>query len=207
MCTDEAAMLEQAVTHLHMWTTADFRFDEHIRPIRYVFASDGRIVAPAMAAMLQATETVLHVPVADESAMEVLVSLEVFDEDGPTGALVDRWRIYHGDPPDVNWVLMSLDLARFHGMVIDAEGLQQANPLSEVEPRLCGEINREHADAIRVAIAKHLDVEAQDPRIVGIDPRGIDIRAKFDVVRLPLDPLVTDADAAPAAVRDLLGIQ
>ena len=207
MCTDEAVILEQAVTHLHTWTTADFRFDEHIRPIRYVFANDGRIVAPVMVAMLQAAETVLHIPVADESAMEVLVSLESFEEDSPAGALSDRWRIYHGDPPDVNWVLMSLDLARFHGMVIDGEGLEQDNPLSEVEPRLCGEINRSHADAIRAAIAQQLDVEAEDPRLVGIDPRGIDIRAKFDVVRLPLDPMVTEPDAAAAAVHDLLGIQ
>lgn len=207
MCDDEAALLEQAAGHLHAWTTGDLRFDEHIRPIRYVFASDGRIVAPMMVAMLQAEETVVHVPVANESAMELLVTAVEFEEDGPEGALADRWRIYHGDPPDVHWALMDIDLVRFHGMVIDGEALQQPNPLTTLEPALCGEINRGHAEAVRATVAQQLDVEAEDPRMVGIDPRGIDVRARFDVVRLPLDPPVTSPDSAREAVLQLLGIQ
>ena len=207
MHDEETLLLEQASGHLHSWTTGDFRFDEHIRPIRYVFAPDGRLVAPTMVAMLQATETVLHVPVADDTAMELLVTLEEFDEDGPDGSLADRWRIYHGDPPDVHWAFMSIDLTRFHGMVIDGEALQLPNLLTDIEPALCGRINREHGDAIRSTVERLLDIEAEDPRLVGIDPRGIDIRAKFDVVRLPLDPIVQDSEDAETAVRILLGIQ
>ncbi|MEE2907794.1 MAG: DUF2470 domain-containing protein [Planctomycetota bacterium] len=207
MCEDETTLLNQAAEHLHAWTTGDLRFDEHIRPIRYVFAPDGKLVAPMMVAMLQATETVVHVPVADESSMELLVSTCEFDEDGPEGSLADRWRIYHGDPPDVHWALMDIDLVRFHGMVIDGEAVQLPNPLATIEPALCGEINRSHADAIQAALDKYLDIEAEDPRMVGVDPMGIDIRAKFDVVRLPMDPMVSNPDEAAGAVRDLLGIQ
>lgn len=207
MCDDETTLLKQAAEHLHAWTTGDLRFDEHIRPIRYVFAPDGRLVAPMMVAMLQAAETVVHVPVADESAMELLVSTCEFEEDGAEGRLADRWRIYHGDPPDVHWAFMSIDLVRFHGMVIDGEALQLPNPLATIEPSLCGEINREHSNTVRASVARQLNVETEDPRIVGIDPRGIDVRARFDVMRLSLDPLVTNPDDAAAAVRDLLGIQ
>ena len=127
-------MLEKAVGHLHAWTSGDLRFDEHIRPVKYVFAPDGRLVLPMMVAMLQATETVVHVPRADETAMELLVGAVEFDEEGPEGGLADRWRIYHGDPPDVHWACLTIDLARFHGMVIDGEAIQQANPFASLEP-------------------------------------------------------------------------
>ena len=207
MHDDETAFLEQAFGHLHTWTTADLRFDEHIRPIRFVFSPDGRLVTPMMVAMLQAAETVVHVPVADDTAMELLVTLEEFDEDGPDGSLADRWRIYHGDPPDVHWAFMSIDLVRFHGMVIDGEAIQRPNPFTEIEPALCGRINREHDKAILSTVERLLDIEAEAPRLVGIDPCGIDIRAKFDVVRLPFDSMVQETQEAEKTVFNLLGIQ
>lgn len=207
MHDDESAFLEQANAHLHTWTNGDLRFDEHIRPIRFVFAPDGRLVAPMMVAMLQAAETVVHVPVADDTAMELLVTLEEFDEEGPDGRLADRWRIYHGDPPDVHWAYMNIDLARFHGMVIDGEALQHPNPFTEIEPALCGRINREHGNAILSTVDRLLDIEAENPRLVGIDPCGIDIRAKFDVVRLPFDSMVQQTEDVENAVFNLLGIQ
>lgn len=187
-------MLEKALSHLHAWTSADLRFDENIRPVKYVFTPDGRLVAPVMVAMLQATEIVLHIPRADETAMELLVSALEFDENGPEGAFADRWRIFHGDPPDVQWASMTVDLARFHGMVIDGEALQQANPFASVEARLCGELNREHSEQIRSTLIKVLEVDTQDPRVVGIDQRGIDVRARFDVVRLAFDRVLEEGD-------------
>ena len=198
-------MLKKAADHLHTWTSGDLRFDEHIRPVKYVFAPDGRLVVPMMVAMLQATETVVHVPRADETAMELLVSPLEFDEDGPDGGLADRWRIYHGDPPDVHWACMSIDLARFHGMVIDGEALQQPNPFASVEPGICGELNREHVDQVRATLLKTLDVDTEEPRVVGLDPRGIDVRARFDVVRLGFDRILDDGDDIRAAALELIG--
>ena len=204
MNSEEANILEDALAHLHTWTTGDLRFDEHLRPVRYVFAPDGRLVAPVMVAVLHAEETVIHVPVADQTAMELLVCMTEFEEDGPEGGLADRWRIYHGDPEDVRWATMTIDLARFHGMVIDGEGLEQANPLAGLEPALCGEVNREHLESLRSTLAAHLDIEAEDPRMVGLDPRGIDIRARFEVVRLPFDQVLDDPDSAREVVLGLL---
>ena len=203
MTSEDTQILEQALVHLHSWSSGDLRFDDHLRSIRYVFAPDGRIVAPVMVAMLQAVETVLHVPVADESAMEVLVTAVEFEESGPHGALADRWRIYHGDPPDVRWAIMDLDLARFHGMVIDGEGLQDGNPLAALEPALCGELNRDHQRGVQATIQRLLDVQAEDPRVVGIDPRGIDVRTRFDVLRLNVEAEVGDPDTARQTVLDL----
>ena len=207
MNSDETKVLEDALAHLHTWTSGDLRFDEHLRPLRYVFAPDGRLIAPVMVAVLHAAETVIHVPVADQTAMELLVCMTEFEEEGPEGALADRWRIYHGEPEDVRWASMTIDLARFHGMVIDGEALEAPNPLAALEPSLCGEVNREHLDALRSTLSAHLDIEAEDPRMVGLDPRGIDIRARFDVVRLPFDQILDDPETAREVVLGLLGNQ
>jgi hypothetical protein len=88
--------------------------------------------------------------------------------------------------------------------VIDGEGLEQANPLAGLEPALCGEVNREHLESLRSTLAAHLDIKAEDPRMVGLDPRGIDIRARFEVVRLPFDQVLDDPDAAREVVLGLL---
>jgi hypothetical protein len=46
-----------------------------------------------------------------------------------------------------------------------------------------------------------LDVE--DPRLVGVDPLGFDVRGRFDVVRLPADPPISDGDDAVDALEEL----
>ncbi|MDG2095467.1 MAG: DUF2470 domain-containing protein [Phycisphaerales bacterium] len=204
MNSDEQAMLKKAIDHLHTWTSGDLRFDEHIRPVKYVFAPDGRLVVPVMVAMLQATEMVVHVPRADETAMELLVSPLELDEDGPEGGLADRWRIYHGDPPDVHWASLTVDLARFHGMVMDGEAIQQPNPFAPLEPAICGELNRDHVEKVRAALVKTLDVDTEEPRVVGVDPRGIDVRARFDVVRLAFDHVLDEGDDIRSTVIDLI---
>ncbi|MBT8486702.1 MAG: hypothetical protein KJO43_14070 [Phycisphaerae bacterium] len=130
-------LVARAHAFLRGHTRADLRFDEHVRPIKYVIASDGRLVAPVMVAMLQSVDTVLFVPEIAEGAMEVQVTLVPFEEDGPGGALADRWRIHHGDPPDVRWAHMDIDAARFDESVLDGDALVQPNPLSGDEPALC----------------------------------------------------------------------
>jgi hypothetical protein len=206
MCENEVEILASALHHLRSWSSGELRFDEHLRPIRFVLAPDGRLVMPVMAAVLQADETVLHVPVADEAALELLLCLEAFEEDGPDGALADRWRIYHGDPPDVYWAMGTIDLARFHSMVLDGEAMQQDNPLTSVEAGLCGEVNREHHQRLIQIVLDELNVEAIDPRLVGVDSTGLDIRGTFDVLHLDFSTRVIEPDQARQAMLDRLGI-
>ncbi len=103
------SLLERAICFLYANTTADLRFDEHLRGCRYVVGPRGRLVIPAMVAMLTAVDTVLFVPECAEGSMELLVTLEPLDEHGPHGALTDRWRIYHGDPEDVRWAVLDIE--------------------------------------------------------------------------------------------------
>jgi hypothetical protein len=194
---DEQASVERAHAFLRANTRADLRFDEHFRPVRYVIApDDGRLVMPVMVAMLQTLDTVLFIPEVVEEAMELQVTLERFDEHGPDGALADRWRIHHGEPDDVNWAFGHIDAARHEGVVIDGDPLMRPNPLRADEPAICKHMNAEHADALRRLCFHYADIEVESPVMVAIDPHGIDVRGRFDVIRVPaIEPMHSAEDA------------
>jgi hypothetical protein len=188
--------VEDAYAFLRANTAADFRFDEHLRPVKYVIAQDGALIAPAMVAMLKAVDTVLFIPEYADGAMEVQVTLEQLDEGTSAGgALADRWRIYHGEPEDVRWATMHMDMARYHDLVIDGEALMRPNPLGPHEARICRHMNQDHADDLRaICAAGGLNVE--NPIMVGIDPLGIDVRRQFDVIRVTAPETMNTPDDA-----------
>ena len=188
--------IDAAAAFLRGHSTADLRFDEHQRPIKYVTGPDGRLIAPVMVAMLNAVETVLFIPLFEDGAMEVMVTLTPFEERGLDGAAADRWRIYHGEPQDVRWAFMAIDSARFDSVVIDGTVLQRPNPLAQDEGRLCARMNKEHKVDLRRLCGRFGGMDVEDPVMVGIDPQGIDVRARFDVLRVPAnEPMNTAADA------------
>jgi len=198
-------LLQQARHTLRAWTSAVIRFDEHVRPLRYVVAPDGRLVAPAMVAMLSTLDTALHIPDEDPDGLQLLVELHEFDPDGPEGGLADRWRIYHGSPADVRWAVMDIDLARFHNGTIDGEAMVVPNPLAEIEPRICALINANHAAHLQQALQSQLDIKPLQSLVVGVHPDGLDVRCDHDVVQLPMTvPL--EHDQAAGAVLARLGI-
>lgn len=188
-------LLDDALRFLHAHLEGELQFDEHLRPMKIVIAPDGRAVGPVMVAMIEAAETVLFLPHADDEAMQLLVTLEPFKEEGPDGARADRWRIYHGEPEDVNWAVFSIDAAKFNGAMIDGSALQRANPLAAEEARLCRRFNQEEP-ALLARLCQRAGLTIEDPRLVGVDPWGFDIRARFQVVRLPAPVLLTSAAEA-----------
>jgi hypothetical protein len=188
--------VDGAYRFLRSCTTGDLRFDEHLRSIRFVVAPQGQLVAPVMVAMLTALETVLFVPEYSERAMELLVTLQAFDEHGESGALADRWRIYHGEPEDVRWALIDIETARREELVIDGAALMRPNPLSSDEATLCREMNRSRPEDLRRICLTAAGLEVEHPVMVGIDPFGIDVRRRFDVVRVEAAEPMPDAAAA-----------
>lgn len=188
--------VERCHAFLRANSTGDLRFDEHLRPVRYVVAADGRLVAPVMVAMLQSMDTVLFVPDCAENATEVQVTLEPFDEHGPDGGLCDRWRIYHGEPDDVRWARLDIDAARFEGAVIDGQALVRPNPLAPDEPQLCTEMNKRPGGMLHLLCLHLAGTRLKQPVMVGIDPLGVDVRGTFQVFRLPApEPMNTPDDA------------
>ncbi|MHC4809916.1 MAG: hypothetical protein ACYTEV_06065 [Planctomycetota bacterium] len=191
--------VDAAHAFLRGHSTAEIRFDEHLRPLHYVVAPDGLLVAPVMVAMLQSMDTVLFVPECSEDAMELSVTLLPLEEHGPEGGLCDRWRIFHGDPPDVRWARMSIDAARYAGMVIDGEALMRPNPLAAEEAAICREVNTGRLEDLRRAAERVSGVDVPEPRLVGVDPGGLDVRARFGVIRVPLAVDAEGGEAGDAA--------
>ncbi len=190
--------VESAFAFLRSNTRGDLRFDEHVQPIKYVISpEDGRLVAPVMVAMVRAVDTTLCVPADQDGAMELMVSMEEFDDKaGPHAALADRWRIYHGEPEDVRWALMTVDAARFQGLFIDSEAFAVSNPVAAGESQLCREMNTKRVDALRKLCSACGGMSVENPVMVGVDPRGIDVRAAFDIVRVRFEHEAKSIDDA-----------
>jgi hypothetical protein len=171
-------------------------FDEHVRPIKLVIAPDGRLVAPVMVGMIEAADTVIFLPEESDDALQIQVTLEPFDEHGPLGSLADRWRIYHGEPPDVRWAILTPEAARLGEIFLDGEAIVIPNPLAAVEARICRTINERHLDLLSSSCLRVHSKALENPRAVGIDDGGIDVRGRFDVFRLEaIRPLTSEADA------------
>jgi len=198
-------IVETAYAYLRRHYSGDLRFDEHFRPVRYVFAPDGALVTPVMAAMLASYDTVLFVPECVDDALEVQVTAEQFDEqDASGGALADRWRIYHGEPEDVYWAKLVIDAARFEGHVIDGEALMRENPLGEHESTLCRSINTDHRDDLKLLCEHFAQTDVAQPIAVGLDALGLDVRRKFDCIRIPFDKPQESAEQARSTIAHMI---
>jgi hypothetical protein len=200
----EDDIITQALAFLRGHTRADLRFEEHLRPLKYVVLPDGRLAAPVMVAMLQAVDTVLFVPEYVDDALELMVTLEQFDEHSADGAAADRWRIYHGEPQDVRWAFMNIDAAKFRGLVIDGGALMIANPLAADVARICKRMNTEHVDDLRRLCWHFANFTLEKPVMVGIDPLGLDVRAAFDVVRVPVSEAMNTADDVDRVLAEMM---
>jgi hypothetical protein len=153
--------------------------------------------------MLRALDVVIFLPAEDDAAMQLQVTLEEIQDSGEHAALCDRWRIYHGEPEDVRWARISIDAAKFDGRMFDGLALMEPNALADAEPRICRKVNAEMRGLLKQACLRVAEVEIEDPRLVGVDPLGFDIRGRFDVVRLDADPEIVDDADALAALEEL----
>lgn len=184
------------------------RFDTEYLPIRVVIAPDGRLVAPVMESMLLSTDCAIYLPEEptgdDDAVIQLMVTLERFQESGPEGRLADRWRIYHGDPEDVRWATMSIDFCKFGEYAFDGAALLQPNPLAGDEPAICRAFNPTREDDLRRVALQVAEVELEAPRLVGVDPLGFDVRGRFRIARIPAPTPFTSAEEAIAAFDAML---
>jgi hypothetical protein len=199
--TNDAVL--EACQYLRTHLTGLIGFDGEFVPIKLVVAPDGALVAPVMVAMLRSFDTALFLPDEGEDAMHMQVTLEEIQDRGEHAALCDRWRIYHGEPDDVRWARISIDAAKFRGLMFDGLALMRPNTLADIESKICRRVNAEMREALKSAVAAVVGLEVEDPRLVGVDPLGFDVRGRFDVVRLPADPLISGGDDAVDALEEL----
>jgi hypothetical protein len=196
---EEAKITDAAWAFLRGNTTATIKFGEHSNDVSYVICPSGELVIPAMVAMLQPCDTIMYVPDYSEDCMEMHVSLRQFSSVGDGGLLTDKWNVYHGDSPDVQWAIVDIDAARFHEMFIDGQWLCRENSLIDVEHSICKQINQ-NKKAIRSICLAKTNVDVTEPVVVGVDPLGLDVRAPFGIVRVPTDSPFTSSQDVLAFV-------
>ena len=200
--------LRPAIAFLRGNLSGLLRFDTEYMPIRVVVAPDGRLVASVMESMLRSTDCALHLPEEpddrDHDVIQLMVTLDRFEESGADGELADRWRIYHGDPPDVRWATMAIDFCKFRDLAIDGEAMMQPNPLAEDEPSICRRFNESAGDDLRRLVLRSAEVELEDPKIVGVDSLGFDVRGRFEIARIEFQNLVESGDVACSVIESML---
>jgi len=184
------------------------RFDEEFIDIKIVIAPDGRLIAPVMVAMLRGFNCALFLPREpkneEDPAIQLQVDLVEFKEEGPDGVFADRWRIYHGQPPDVNWAFLDIDAARLMGNFISSEPLHLPNTFAEFEPALCRDFNSSESNGLRRLASASIGHELDEATLVGVDELGFDIRGRFDVVRIEVPEPMLFPEVARAKLTALL---
>ena len=164
--------------------------------------ADGRLCGPVMVAAILASQHVLHLPeeTDDPAAMRVLLSPEQLDDDPP---IADRWRVYHGEPEDVRWAAFWIDFAKREGVVVDGDALMSAHPFASDAPAIINELNADPARLATLCTKAGGMREVESPVAVGVDPLGVDVRARFDTVRLPFPNEATTAEEARKRIERL----
>ena len=199
---DESAALDAALRTLDTYRKGSLAFGEHVRPVRFVVDNEeGRLVFPAMVAMFEALELVMFIPGETDDALQLLLTLDEVDPERSAG--VDRWRIHHGEPEDIKWAAAWIDAARLHSFVFDGDAMMRANPLAGAEPGVCKRLNADRAALRRLTLA-NTRVDVEDPLCVALDPGGIHIRARFDILRINFPERVETAQGAEKAIDALL---
>jgi hypothetical protein len=192
------AIIDEAYDFLRAHLAGRIRFDGDRVEIRVAPAPDGGLVAPVMVSMLRSIDVVLELPDDGEDSLELQVTLTEIKEDGPEGALCDRWSIYHGEPPDVRWARFAIDAARYKGNFIDGIALTRANAFAEDEPALCKQANAGRTDLLEAAALRQGGHRLEKPLLVGVDPWGFDLRTRLGIARVVAHPpIATAQDVLP----------
>ncbi|MCL4741745.1 MAG: hypothetical protein KJZ54_06025 [Phycisphaerales bacterium] len=190
-----------ALACLRSYTAGTLVYGDRALASRFVIdPRSGRLLTPLPADALQAHDHVLYLPDERAPSLEALLSLADADDPG----LIERWRAYHGDPPHARWCLATVESARMAGMVYDSPVFCVPNPLASDQPRICRTLN---ADPARLAdiCAASTHTRPERPVALGVDPDGLDARARFGVIRVAFPRRAADADDALAMLDDLAG--
>lgn len=180
------------------------RFGDRASPVRVVYdPRDGRVVLPIEASALRADELTLHMPDESDEALQALLRAREVDPEWDEGC--DRWSAYHGRAVGTLWASCDVELLRADGRVYGGEEVMLENPLRANEGRLCGLLNR-HSERLTVLCSRHDGIEVADPFAVGVDPLGVDVRARFGICRLCFERPARDADEAAERIAAMLGV-
>ncbi len=135
-----------------------------------------------------------------DAAARVCVELSDVVEE----ALRDRFTAYHLPAVEPMLGIAAVSFVKLDsGEVVDRDALALVNPLSGAQGKLCKIINSDRARL--TALCKAITgTGIVDALCVGVDDRGLDVRAQRGVVRLELPAPVGDLDEAERVIGAML---
>jgi len=180
---------------------------ERLEPVGFVIGN-GVVVLPAPGFMKdgRVEDATLYVPDEGEDALALQLEVRLLpegDAQSEHARLLDRWEAYHGRRGSARFMVGVAQAARYLNAVVDGEELSVVNTLGN-EPALLRRLNADRA-ALARGVKRVTGLEAFEPTAVGVDQRGIDVRTRTGVIRVPGGrgrPL--DDEAAAALVGELL---
>jgi hypothetical protein len=194
-------MLE-AAAHLRRNREGVLLADNLAIPVRFVVEGEaGRIVFPADGTIMGAEELVLFVPgeaPENDNELQLLLSAGLASE-----SAADRWRAYHGQPTFQSFGSFAIEDSKFDGVVVEA-AISGPSPLVPIEGRLCKRLNADRARLAKACL-RISGVEVKEPLAVGVDGHGVDVRARFGIVRIEFADPVDNQASAEWAIDELLG--
>lgn len=154
----------------------------------------GEFVAALPPSLEDAESVVLHVP--DESRGSLQLMAECRTLDANRDASCDRLLIYHGRAEGAKFVAMRPIDVKWALQRVQIENFLLTNPLAKEEPRLCRLLNAD-ADALGALVLKLSGRSTIEPKAVGVDDLGLDVRTRTGVARVEFANSLTPEDAQP----------
>ncbi|MBN8598505.1 MAG: hypothetical protein J0L78_12615 [Planctomycetes bacterium] len=194
----ETAPADDPVRFVRRYFGASFTVDDlpHVRNF-VIDPSTGEIVASLPPSLNDAEPVVIHIPEESHSSLQIMAEMRALDPN--RDASCDRLLIYHGRsegakiaalrPIDVKWPLGSVQIEDFF----------LTNPLAKDEPRICRMMNSDPG-ALGSLVLKLSGRSTIEPRVVGVDSMGLDVRTRTGVVRIEV-PVGAAPDQAAATIE------
>jgi hypothetical protein len=208
---DQDPAILEGLRRLRTFHTALILIEEVYVPRGYVLDnSSGRPVMPLPGAWEAARKSgrmdpadpfPMYVPEDTPDCLQLLVIPELLDV--RTDPAADRYMAYHGKPVEAALAALTIDTAKWPSEVCDGDQIMVRNALAADEPRLCKKLN---ADPARLALLceRAVGTRPEAPVAVGIDPGGLDVRARFGIIRVEFTTPAADAVGAMERIESLI---
>lgn len=193
---------EDAVRALRAATSGHLRPDpDTARPVRYVLdRRRGGLLFQLPRDFEDITSAQLLVP--DEHDPVLAALLEIRPVPRPAPEVEIRHEVYHGPLREGPWAVGTVEALRYHTEAFDAEEFGLTDAIVDAEPEICRELNADPQTLRRIC---RRVAEIADPVAVGVDPDGLDVRARFGTVRVEFSRSAATPDEARARIAELAG--
>lgn len=185
------------------FTTGVLLADDVRAPVRFVRdPATGALIVPIPIRLLDAVSHTVCLP--DDTVEQEIALLVELSQDADE-VLRDRHLAYHARECPGEWVTATIIGGKHcDGTVVPAEAFNTPDPLADHQPALCKALNADRGSLANMC-EQRLGVRPDGPVCVGVDRHGLDVRARFDVLRLEFDTPADSLEAAQHVTRAWLG--